>query len=131
MNENANFIRNIEMSVPRRTSQAVDEQTHALTSLMSGRATFEALARAVHELRRTAPADCDVFILVGNIAVREARFIEPHTITFEGFIDGGKRAWVVQHFSQLNATVIYSPKHDETSFTTKILWGFNPNAPAA
>src|SRR5438034_1258576 len=75
----------------------------ALPHLLSGTATFDALAGAVQELRRLAPDDCDVWILVGDIFVREARFIEPHTFAFEGFDEHGDRAWVVQHFSQLNA----------------------------
>ena len=111
--------------------RAVRAQTEVFTSLMSGHATFEALARAVQELRRLTPDDCDVLIQVGYIFVREVRFIEPHTFTFEGFNQDGHRAWVVQHFSQLSATVIYRPKVEDVSFTTKILWGFNPNAPVA
>jgi hypothetical protein len=113
--------------------RAVRAQTEAFTSMMSGRATFDALARAVQELRRLAPNDCDVWIQVGDISVREATFIEPHTFTFEGFDHNGNRTWVVEHFSQLSAKVIYLPKinADAKPFTSGVLYGFRKDAPSA
>jgi hypothetical protein len=112
-------------------ARAVRAQTEVFTSLMSGHATFEALLRAVQNLRRLTPDDCDVWILVGDVFVTEAQFIEPHTFTFEGRYKNGDRAWVVQHFSQLSVTIIHSPKVAEVSFTSRVIHGFNPNAPAA
>jgi hypothetical protein len=111
--------------------RAAKHQASVLRSMMSGAATFEALERAVQELRRLAPNDCDVWILVGNIFVLEARFIEPHTFAFEGIDEHGDRAWIVQHFSQLSATVIYRTKRDATPFTSRVIHGFNPNALSA
>jgi hypothetical protein len=112
-------------------ARAVRAQTQVFTSLMSGHATFDALARAVQKLRSLTPNDCDVWILVGDVFVREATFIEPHTFTFEGSYKNGDRAWVVQHFSQLSVTIIHSPKVAEVSFTSRVIHGFNPNAPSA
>jgi hypothetical protein len=114
-----------------RRMRAAAEAQIALPSLLSGAATFDALAGAVQELRRLAPDDCDVWILVGDIFVREARFIEPHTFAFEGFDEHGDRAWVVQHFSQLSARVVYRTKRDDVPFTSGVIHGFNPNAPSA
>jgi hypothetical protein len=114
-------------------ARAVRAQTQVFTSLMSGRATFDALARAVQELRRLTPNDCDVWIQVGNILVREATFVEPHTFTFEGFDQNGDRAWVVQHFSQLSATIVHRPKlkADMKPFTSGVIYGFRKDTPSA
>jgi len=133
MNDFERAIIGPPITAPRRTAQAVDEQTHTMRGLMSGRATFDALVRAVKELRRLAPDDCDVWIKVGDISVREATFIEPHTFTFEGFDQRGDRAWVVQHFSQLSVTVIHCPKLKAGAkpFTSGVIYGFGPHAPSA
>lgn len=128
---NLQHLQDSVIFAPRRTATAVDEQTYILRALMSGRATFDALARAVQELRRLAPDNCDVWIRVGDILVREATFVEPHTFTFEGLDPHGDKAWVVQHFSQLSATVIFRTKREEKPFTSRVVHGFNPNAPAA
>lgn len=106
--------------------RAVREQTRILNSMMSGRATFDALISAVQELSRVAPEDCDIFIQVGNISVLKARFIEPHTFSFEGFNQDGHRAWLVEHFSQLHASVVYLPKRGPS----RVITGFS-NAPPA
>ncbi len=127
---NFQHLQNIPIGPPLAV-RVVQEQTHTIKTMMSGRSTFDALARSVQELRRLAPNDCDVWIRIGDILIREATFVEPHTFTFEGLDQHGDRAWVVQHFSQLSATVIFRTKREEKPFTSRVVHGFNPNAPAA
>ena len=114
------------MSAPPRTSDVIAYQTRILESLLSGRATFEALIQATQELSRLAPDDHDIFVLVGDIEVVQVRFIEPHTFSFEGFKEDGQRAWIVEHFSQLSARVVYRPKRG----TSRVITGFS-NVPSA
>src|SRR5271154_5701770 len=102
--------------------RAAKEQTRIFQSLLSGRATFDALIQATQELCRLAPDDSDVMVLVGDVEVVQVRFIEPHTLSFEGFKEDGQRTWIVQHFSQLNARVVYHPKRG----TSRIITGFSP-----
>jgi hypothetical protein len=77
---------------------------------LSGDAAFSALKQAVEELTRSAPEDCDVLIRAFNITVREVRYVKPHTLLFRGLTDDGHDTWVVCHFSQLVAQVVYLPK---------------------
>lgn len=109
------------MVVPRNPARAIDDQTNVLRGLMSGAATFEALIKATQELTRLAPDDQDIFVLVDDVDVIQVRFIEPHTFSFEGFKEDGQRAWIVQHFSQLNAKVVYHPKRG----TSRVITGFS------
>jgi hypothetical protein len=92
-----------------RQAEAHEAQV-ALPPLLSGDATWCALKFAVDELRRLAPDDHDVFIQVGDIAVLEARFVEPHTFLFKGINQDGHRTSIVTHFSQLHARIVYHPK---------------------
>ena len=50
----------------------------ALPSLLSGDATWFALKREIDRLVSSVPQDHDVLILVGDVTVLEAEFIEPH-----------------------------------------------------
>ena len=77
---------------------AVDERNRRL---LSGDATWVALQRAVHELQSTAPNDCDVLLLVDDLAVTEAQFQEPHTFLFRGVTREGHQAWAAMHFTQV------------------------------
>ena len=95
----------------------------SLPSLLSGASTWNALKCAVEELRSAAPDDCDVFVQVGDLAVIEARFVEPHTFLFEGLDQNGHKAWAVVHFSQLSSRIVYRPKNGPNRKVT----GFNPN----
>ena len=106
--------------------RAMKDQTRIFQSLLSGHATFEALVQATQELSRLAPNDCDILVIVGDVAVQQVRFIEPHTFSFEGFNQDGHRAWVVQHFSQLSARIVYLPKRGPS----RVITGFS-NAPSA
>jgi hypothetical protein len=106
--------------------RAAAEAQIVLPRLLSGKATFDALISAVKELSGVAPDDCDVFVRVGSISVLKARFIEPHTFSFEGFNQDGHRAWEVLHFSQLHASVVYLPKRGPS----RVITGFS-NAPSA
>jgi hypothetical protein len=130
---NMNPLENMRMVVPRNPARAIDDQTTIMRGLLSGRATFDALDRAVKELRRLAPNDCDVWIKVGDVLVRKAVFVEPHTFSFEGVHENGDRAWVVQHFSQLSVTVIYRPKlkTEANPFTSGVFIGFRTDTPSA
>src|SRR6266487_2405087 len=93
----------------------------SLPHLLSGSATFDALVNAVEQLSRVAPDDCDVIVEVGDLAILNARFIEPHTLSFEGLNQDGHRASIVIHFSQLHARVIYRPKRG----ASRIITGFS------
>ncbi len=112
--------------LPKPEVRATQEQTRVLGSLLSGRATFQALIDAVQELARLAPDDCDVLILVNDVSILKVRFIEPHTFSFEGFDQNGHRTWIVIHFTQLTARVVYLPKRGPQ----RVVTGFS-NAPFA
>ncbi len=87
----------------------------------SGEAAFLALKKTVNELASSAPKDNDVIIEAFNLTVREVRYIEPHTLVFNGFDEQGNNSFVVCHFSQLLARVIYKPK----AKTERIITGFS------
>jgi hypothetical protein len=114
-----------------RRMRAAAEAQIILPHLLSGEATFIAMKRAVDDLVSRAPQDHDIFILMDDFSVLEARFIEPHTFLFEGFDQDGHRAGMVCHFSQIKVRVIYRPKRDETRIVSRVIHGFNPNAPSA
>ena len=77
---------------------------------MSGEASFIALRKAVNELARTAPDDHDVVVEAFGLSVGEIRYAEPHTLLFSGIDSQGNKSFVVCHFSQLLARVVYLPK---------------------
>jgi hypothetical protein len=85
---------------------AVDERNRRLAS---GDAIYLALQTAVNELKRTAPADHNVFLVVGSLMVHDTKFLPPHTFLFRGE-SGGLPAWKVMHFSQVDIDVVYVPK---------------------
>jgi hypothetical protein len=114
-----------------RRFRAAAEAQIALPQLLSGEAMFVAMKRAVDDLVSRAPQDHDIFILMDDFSVLEARFIEPHTFLFEGFDKDGHQAGMVCHFSQIKVRVIYRPKRDETRIVSRVIHGFNPNAPSA
>ena|SRR2546427_412224 len=89
--------------------------------LLSGDATWFALQHAVEELSRTAPEDHDVLLLVDDLAVVEARYIEPHTFLFGGFDNDGNRTWIAMHFSQVSIRVVYLAKRGPS----KVITGFS------
>jgi hypothetical protein len=123
-------VNRAQQEAGRRMRAAVDAQI-SLPHLLSGEATFIAMKRAVDDLVSRAPQDHDIFILMDNFTVIEARFIEPHTFLFEGFDESGHRAGMVCHFSQIKVRVVYQPKRDETRIVSRVIHGFNPNAPSA
>lgn len=79
----------------------------------SGEASFTALKQAVNELIRLAPEDHDILIQAFNILVTEIRYVEPHTFILRGFNQEGHDTFVVCHYSQLLAHVVYLPKRQE------------------
>lgn len=89
---------------------AGERQEIVLRHLMSGAATFAALKEAVDYLAGAAPKDHDVLIQAFNIGVVEVRFLQPHTFLFRGFDQEGNHTFVVVHFSQMVARVVYLPK---------------------
>lgn len=96
----------------------------ALPALLSGESTWLALKCAIEGLSRIAPEDHDVVIQVGDISVLEARFVEPHTLFFKGVNQDGHGTWIVTHFSQLHARIVYYPKRGQSRTIT----GFGPDA---
>jgi hypothetical protein len=95
--------------------------------MMSGHATWDAMKSAVEHLRRSAPDGHDVIIMVGDVSVEKAFFIEPHTFLFEGVNQDGDNTWIVLHFSQLAVGVVHRPKRRPEPVIT----GFCPHAPDA
>jgi len=99
-----------EIYIERPEPFPFENVQHGPSLWLSGAATFKALKHAVDELCRLAPDDSDVVILVGDLTVLDARFIEPHTFSFEGRNQDGHPAWTIIHFSQLHARIVYRPK---------------------
>ncbi|HEX3857587.1 MAG TPA: hypothetical protein VHY30_09860 [Verrucomicrobiae bacterium] len=114
---------NDDLMVPDDSLPPPDVDFGGVSHFLSGLETFRALVGAVESLRSLAPDVCDVVVVIGDVTVLEARYIEPHTLSFEGVDDHGHRAWVVQHFSQLNARVIYRPKRG----ADRVITGFAQN----
>jgi hypothetical protein len=123
-------VHSAQRETARRMRDAAEAQI-VMPHLLSGEATFIAMKRAVDDLVSRAPQDHDIFILMDDFTVIEARFIQPHTFLFEGFDQSGHRAGMVCHFSQIKVRVIYQPKRDETRIVSRVIHGFNPNAPSA
>ena len=107
----------IYMEQGRRAREVYESQI-ALPHLLSGQATWFALQRAVNDLVARAPQDHDVLILAFDLAVLEAKFIEPHTFLFEGIGGDGNRAGIVCHFTQVVARVVYRPKRGPSRVVT-------------
>ena len=94
---------------------AIEERNRRLSS---GDATWVALQQAVNQLVAVAPKDHDVLLQVFDIAMLNARYIEPHAFLFEGLDGAGNRVGIVCHFTQLVARVIYLPKRGPTRVIT-------------
>jgi hypothetical protein len=120
----------LQAELARKSHEAVAAQI-ALPHLLSGLAMFDALNRAVQEVSSIAPDDCDVLILVGDLSVTKASFIEPHTFLFEGFTQDGHRSWIVCHFSQVSCRVVFLPKRGPERVVSRVIHGFSPSEPAA
>lgn len=78
--------------------------------LLRGDSLFEALNKAVNDLKGRAPEECDVLVEALGVYVTEIGFIEPHAFLLRGYDDAGNDTFVVAHFSQLVARVVYLPK---------------------
>ncbi len=102
-------VSEMQRSEAQRAKELRESQL-ALPQLLSGESAFVALKQAVDELARSAPPDHDVLIEAFNLAVREVVYIEPHTLLFRGINQEGNDSFVISHFSQLIARVIYRPK---------------------
>ena len=109
--------------------QELHESQLALPRLLSGEAMFLAMKRAMDELVSRAPQDHDVWIQIHDLAVTEARFIEPHTFLFEGFDQDGHRAGIVCHFSQVKVRIVYRPKRSADRTVSRVIQGFSPDVP--
>lgn len=92
-----------------------------LSHWLSGEAAFVALKDAVDELASTAPEDHDVIVEAFDLSVGEIIYIEPHTLLFRGFDHEGNNSFVLCHFSQLIARVVYKPKRGPE----RIITGFS------
>jgi hypothetical protein len=55
---------------------------------------------------------------VFDIAMLNARYMEPHSFLFEGIDASGNRTSIVCHFTQLAARVIYLPKRGPSRVIT-------------
>jgi len=93
----------------------------ALPGLLSGEAAFDALKYAVHELSCSVPEDHDVVVQAFDLIVHEIRFIRPYILLFEGRDHEDHAAFVMCHFSQIVARIVYRPK----SGTSRIITGFS------
>jgi hypothetical protein len=100
------------------TSSRPPTVAEELSPFLSGQAAYFALKRAVDELARTAPKDHDVLIEAFDLAVRAVRYIKPHTLLFCGVDSKGHDSFVVCHFSQLLARVVYLPKSSSKRVVT-------------
>ncbi|MGD0649652.1 MAG: hypothetical protein ABSA97_00670 [Verrucomicrobiia bacterium] len=110
---NGSFLKSIASYRP----PTVREQ---LAPFLSGESAYIALKKAVDELARTAPKDHDVLVEAFDLAIREVRYIKPHTLLFRGLDDQGHDSFVLCHFSQLLARVVYLPKRG----ARRIITGF-------
>ena len=124
--QNSQMLEQARTQAGQRARAAYEAQV-ALPQLLSGMATWRAMQSAVEKLRNNVPGGHDVVIMVGDVTVHEAYFIEPHTFLFEGANADGDSTWIVLHFSQLHVAVIHRPKRGKDSVIT----GFNPHAPSA
>jgi len=98
-----------------------EESIVDIPRLIGGEPTFIALKDALKLACEDAPDDCDIFIRAFNIFVKEVRFCEPHTFLFCGFDSEGNNSFVIAHFSQLVACVVYVPKKGKE----RVLTGFS------
>jgi hypothetical protein len=80
------------------------------TSPSPGESTWCALKRAVANLATRVPDDHDVLVLIGDVAVLEAEFNEPHTFLFCGINSDGAHTAVVAHYTQVLARIVCRPK---------------------
>ena len=127
MNDDLGFSSNRAMFGPVPTLSDASKariqagQDAALTQgLLRGDAMFTALQQAIHDLSRVAPAEHDVLIYALGIYVVKVGFIEPHAFLFQGHDGEGNETFVVAHFSQIVARVIYRAKQGPE----KVLTGF-------
>jgi hypothetical protein len=111
------------LSTLPRTPSETQLQTAALTGLLSGDATFATLKYAIEQLTPLAPKDSDVVIQAFNIIATKVVFCQPHTLLLHGVNEEGHDTFVVAHFSQLVAHVIYRPKIGPQ----RIVTGFQSN----
>lgn len=111
------------IALHRITHAAEAIRAEIASRFSSGAATWVALKCAVDDLSKIAPEDHDVMIQVGNISVVNARFIEPHSFLLEGLNQSGHRTWLVIHFTQLHASIVYLPKR--VAEAPRIITGFS------
>ncbi|MCS6244514.1 MAG: hypothetical protein H2172_11740 [Opitutus sp.] len=69
--------------------------------------TFTALSEAINDLKSSAPKDHDVIVHAFGIYVHSIFLKEPHTLLFKGMDTSGNNTFVVAHFTQVVASVIY------------------------
>jgi hypothetical protein len=121
LSQSTQALREVFQEEARRKNAATDAQI-SMPSLLSGDPTWLALVQSVEDLTRVAPQDHDVFLVAEDIFVLKAEFLRPHSFRFEGLNQDGHRTWVIVHFSQLKARVVYLPKRDAAA--PRIITGF-------
>lgn len=120
------FLSNPAPHLPKfipRDQRAIEEaarQGSLTRKMLSGDALYVALVASVEELAKSAPAEHDVLVRAFGLVVTEVHLREPHAFIFHGYNDAGHQSFVVAHFSQVVATVVYLPKRGPE----KILTGF-------
>jgi hypothetical protein len=75
-----------------------------------GEATFVALKNSLEELRSRAPEDCDVLVQFHDISVVDVVIKKPDALIFSGLDCDGHDAFIVAHFSQVAAKIVYRKK---------------------
>jgi hypothetical protein len=98
--------------------RAAEMQSEVMTNLLSAESMFSSLEDAIEELCSLAPEDHDVLIEAFGIAVEQVKLVKPHTLVFSGTDNSGHRTFVVAHFSQVVARVVYLPKKTPSRVVT-------------
>jgi hypothetical protein len=109
--------------LPTEASRArieASQQAELTRGFLSGEAIFNALNKAVHDLVGVAPEEHDVLVEAFGINMTEVGFIQPHAFILRGYDQNGHNTYVVAHFSQLVARIVYLPKRGPE----KVLTGF-------
>lgn len=114
-----NALANIRIEVPQMAFPEVEPI--GVPHVLTGEAAFAALREAVEELQKLAPKDHDVVISAYGMRVLAVTYKEPHTFLFRGVDQNGNENFVIIHFSQLVAHVVYLPKRGEN----RVITGFS------
>src|SRR5579862_5505046 len=102
---------------------AAQMQNEVIQGMLSGKATFEAMEKAIRLLAQSAPPENDVIIIAFNVSVKNVEYIDPHTFVFDGLNHEGQRTLAICHFSQLVSHAICRLK--AVAAEARIITGFS------